>query len=227
MLHSNPVHIMLLGSLDAETVDTLHRRGAEVRRVDRVAHAQRQLASSTVDLLLVDLFLPEMDGLSALQRLKHSQPRLPPSVLMTPPAIDPPLSTAPDIRATLRKPIPTPALLHLIHSLVAPAQQRSADGHPGHRPSLDQNETSAGGDEDRNTPEPARVVIDLDQPIREARKAFMRAYLRYKIDQAGGCMRHAARSAQMDYSAFYRQCNALGLRAKAVKSCSPRPNDAD
>jgi DNA-binding NtrC family response regulator len=54
--------------------------------------------------------------------------------------------------------------------------------------------------------------IDFDQPLRAAREAFERAYLKYHLEQCGGRVGEVARVAGLERTHLYRKLRALGLQ---------------
>jgi len=228
--------ILLLGTLDSPAMAALRHQGAQVRSSCHLSEADRLLQTRRADLLLVDLFLPEMDGLSALRDLGRRHASLAPSILMTPASTgDRPGACGIDIRAWVSKPLIVQTLLEQVRSVLAathapilPPEQEPPNApctamdariglHAEHLPA---------------DPQDVQARINLNQPIRAARRDFLRAYMQFKLDKADGCVRKAARDAKLDYSAFYRQCQDLdlryGTRARPTQTqIQTQPNPAD
>ena len=62
------------------------------------------------------------------------------------------------------------------------------------------------------------VKQDFDQPIREAREEFERAYFSYHLLQAGGNMTELAQRCGMERTHLYRKLKGLGIDPKSVKN---------
>ncbi len=56
------------------------------------------------------------------------------------------------------------------------------------------------------------VEVELSQPLRDAREAFERAYLKAQLRHSGGSMTELARRAGMERTNLYRKLRALGVK---------------
>ena len=58
--------------------------------------------------------------------------------------------------------------------------------------------------------------VSFDQPLRDARDAFEKAYLEYQLDKHGGNVSQMAEEAGMERTHLYRKLRALGIDPKSV-----------
>ncbi len=74
------LHILLVDDeedfLEA-TSKRLVRRGFEVRTATRCAEAMPEVAAAWPDVVVLDVMLPDRDGLECLRAMKRASPRLP------------------------------------------------------------------------------------------------------------------------------------------------------
>jgi len=63
-------------------------------------------------------------------------------------------------------------------------------------------------------PEALGVQIDFDQPLREAREQFEKAYLEYQLEKHRGNVSRMAQEAGMERTHLYRKLKALGIEIK-------------
>ncbi len=75
-----PLRILLVDDeedfLEA-TSKRLRRRGFEVKTVTRCSDALAETASGWPEVVVLDVMLPDMDGMECLREMKRSSPRLP------------------------------------------------------------------------------------------------------------------------------------------------------
>ncbi|MEJ2310501.1 MAG: sigma-54 dependent transcriptional regulator [Gammaproteobacteria bacterium] len=63
----------------------------------------------------------------------------------------------------------------------------------------------------------AGVSVSFDQPLRDAREAFEKAYLAYQLDKHGGNVSEMAQEAGMERTHLYRKLKSLGIGAKEAR----------
>ncbi|WP_298288980.1 hypothetical protein [Thiomonas sp.] len=207
--------VLVVGAVHADLVAVLQRLA---HRVDGLQDPQQPpplRGRRAPDVLVVDLFIPGTDGLTLLRRwATGAHGPLPPSIVLAPPGpVDGQALRRLRIDSWLVKPVQPQELATRVRRLLAAADV--ADAAPAVQPADAACLARAAA---CRTPAEALAAIDLQQPLRRAREEFMRAYLRRQIDRAQGCVREAARAAEMDYSAFYRQIRKLGLQAILTRS---------
>jgi DNA-binding NtrC family response regulator len=65
--------------------------------------------------------------------------------------------------------------------------------------------------------EPARAPSYFDQPLRDAREQFERAYLEYHLARTGGNVAEVAKLSEMERTHLYRKLKQLGIDPKSLK----------
>lgn len=80
MTMERALHILLVDDeedfLDA-TSRRLRRRGFEVRTATRCGEAMPEVAAGWPDVVVLDVMLPDVDGMECLRAMKRAAPRLP------------------------------------------------------------------------------------------------------------------------------------------------------
>ena len=56
--------------------------------------------------------------------------------------------------------------------------------------------------------------VSFDQPLRQAREAFEKAYLEYQLEKHAGNVTRVAGEAEMERTHLYRKLRALGVDVK-------------
>jgi two-component system, NtrC family, nitrogen regulation response regulator NtrX len=69
--------------------------------------------------------------------------------------------------------------------------------------------------------------ISFDQPLREAREEFERAYLEYQLHETGGSIVKLAKQVGMERTHLYRKLRALGIDPKQADTRSKVPDSRD
>jgi DNA-binding NtrC family response regulator len=57
-------------------------------------------------------------------------------------------------------------------------------------------------------------IMSFDQPLREAREQFEKAYLDYQLEKHGGNVSKMAKEAGMERTHLYRKLRSLGIEIK-------------
>lgn len=63
-------------------------------------------------------------------------------------------------------------------------------------------------------PQSAEGLVSFDQPLREAREVFEKAYLEYQLEKHGGNVSKMAKEAGMERTHLYRKLRSLGIEIK-------------
>ncbi len=75
-------------------------------------------------------------------------------------------------------------------------------------------EEALGGGPELNTEIGAAYPVYFDQPLRQAREQFERAYLQYQLEKHGGNVSRLAAEAGMERTHLYRKLKTLGIEIK-------------
>ena len=59
-----------------------------------------------------------------------------------------------------------------------------------------------------------QISLDFDQPLRDARDAFEKAYLEYQFEKHGGNVSQMAEEAGMERTHLYRKLRDRGIEIK-------------
>lgn len=218
--------------------EVLQDEGYTVSLAENAAQARDLHLSKQHDLVLLDIWMPDMDGVSLLKEWAAHQRLTAPVIMMSGHATIETAVEATRIGAVdfLEKPIALTKLLQTIESALAKRQKK-----PLHTAAVSAYELSqepeteyipleifrAGEFLSKKTPaEPALqalapsaydlakealAAIDLAGPLREARDAFERAYLSYHLENENGSMTRVAESTGLERTHLYRKLKQLGI----------------
>lgn len=219
--------------------EILNDEGHSVDLADCAAAARRMRGTTSHDLVLLDIWMPDTDGLSLLQEWVDAGPLPMPVIMMSGHAT---IDTA--VQATrigamgfLEKPI---ALQKLLKAVEDGLQQRSAQQHAASveatavassaSPHLSQTSalgvytasahvSMSPGAEVHSSAQmlgaaalnPAQQLFNLDMPLRVARDIFEKAYFEYHLDAEGGSMTRVAEKTGLERTHLYRKLRQLGV----------------
>jgi DNA-binding NtrC family response regulator len=219
--------------------EVLQDEGYSVSLAENAAQARDLHMSKQHDLVLLDIWMPDMDGVSLLKEWAAHQRLTAPVIMMSGHATIETAVEATRIGAVdfLEKPIALTKLLQTIEAALAKKQKKpssllsvsayelSQEPETEYRPLEIPNpfEQALGGN-GHAEPEPeappvsahdlakeALAAIDLTGPLREARDAFERAYLSYHLENEKGSMTRVAESTGLERTHLYRKLKQLGI----------------
>jgi DNA-binding NtrC family response regulator len=211
--------------------EVLQDEGYSVSLAENAAQARDLHLSKRHDLVLLDIWMPDMDGVSLLKEWAAQQRLTAPVIMMSGHATIETAVEATRIGAIdfLEKPIALTKLLQTIESALTRQPQRSPNAAPSAY-ALNQEpeteyaavalpETSAPAAEAppppplslREIAQQALGNINVDSPLREARDAFERAYLMYHLENENGSMTRVAESTGLERTHLYRKLKQLGI----------------
>lgn len=215
--------------------EVLQDEGYSVSLAQSAAEARTLHASKHHDLVLLDIWMPDMDGVSLLKEWAAQQMLKAPVIMMSGHATIETAVEATRIGAIdfLEKPIALAKLLQTISSALErrpSAGARPGGGLPAGAVSDYEPETEytplapREGQKPAAEPAPpappptakelaykALLDIDVDLPLREARDAFERAYLVYHLERENGSMTRVAESTGLERTHLYRKLKQLGI----------------
>lgn len=213
--------------------EVLQDEGYSVSLAENAAQARDLHLTKQHDLVLLDIWMPDMDGVSLLKEWAAQQRLTAPVIMMSGHATIETAVEATRIGAIdfLEKPIALTKLLQTIESALTRQPRKTAAGTAPSAYALNQEpETEYSAVESEQpappvaepVPPPAPLSlreiaqqalgnIDVDAPLREARDAFERAYLIYHLENENGSMTRVAESTGLERTHLYRKLKQLGI----------------
>ena len=198
--------------------EILNDEGHQVELAENAAQARNARAAARPDLVLLDIWMPDTDGVTLLKEWASTGLLNMPVIMMSGHAT---IETA--VQATrigalafLEKPITMQKLLKAVDQGLAKktaVPERPILGvvpsqpvfQPLSSPVMVQAQPAASR-------LPASVQnFDLSQPLREARDAFEKAYFEFHLAQEGGSMTRVAEKTGLERTHLYRKLKQLGV----------------
>jgi DNA-binding NtrC family response regulator len=202
--------------------EILADEGHAVVTAENAAAARRLKASENPDLVLLDIWMPDTDGVTLLKEWASNGQLTTPVIMMSGHAT---IDTA--VEATrfgaldfLEKPIALARLLaavkkglergRLMRTLRAmpPTPDRRPLPHAPVQAPIDAGRATAPA---VATPPASAAGISLDQPLREARDQFERVYFEYHLARENYSMTRVADRAGLERTHLYRKLKQLGV----------------
>ncbi len=199
--------------------EILSDEGHVVSSADSAGSARLQRAASTPDLVLLDIWMPDTDGITLLKEWVAGGQNTVPVIMMSGHATLETAGEATRLGALdfLEKPIAMARLLSAVRNGLDHGMRRR-----GARP---EPENAIGNEEpaplraragDTVAREPGAqggqgLAINLDQPLREARDQFERAYFEYQLSKESYSMTRVADRAGLERTHLYRKLKQLGV----------------
>ena len=206
--------------------DILNDEGHTVELAENAAQARAARQNACPDLVLLDIWMPDTDGVTLLKEWRGSGLLTMPVIMMSGHAT---IETAVEAtrigaHAFLEKPITLQKLLKAVEQALA----RSQPAAPASATRESERPSSGAAAEIELTVEAAMtggqalpVAIDLtpqaqrsfelDQPLREARDAFEKAYFEFHLAKEGGSMTRVAEKTGLERTHLYRKLKQLGV----------------
>ena len=206
--------------------EILNDEGHTVELAENAAEARAARQRACPDLVLLDIWMPDTDGVTLLKEWRGAGQLTMPVIMMSGHAT---IETAVEAtrigaHAFLEKPITLQKLLKavdqaIVRSGAAPAPAARETGRAtaiGADNAVDLTVEAAmtGGHALPTALDLAPVaqrVFELDQPLREARDAFEKAYFEFHLAQEGGSMTRVAEKTGLERTHLYRKLKQLGV----------------
>lgn len=206
--------------------EILNDEGHTVELAENAAQARAVRERGCPDLVMLDIWMPDTDGVTLLKEWRASGLLTMPVIMMSGHAT---IETAVEAtrigaHAFLEKPITLQKLLKAVENAVATlapppsAAKRAAVVAPPPAvavfPDLTVEDAMTGG---RSLPMGLDLTpstqrsFELDQPLREARDAFEKAYFEFHLAQESGSMTRVAEKTGLERTHLYRKLKQLGV----------------
>lgn len=182
--------------------EILYDEGYQVHLAENAAQAKAMRLNSTPDLVLLDIWMPDTDGLTLLKEWSAQQLLTMPVVMMSGHGTIETALEAIRIGAIdfLEKPISLQKLLNT----VATAMRQEVS------PQMQDQDNDS-----RETVNPDGMVmvpLPLDMPLREVRDYFDSVYFNYQIQKEGGNISRIAEKIGIERTHLYRKLKQLGIK---------------
>jgi len=219
--------------------EILNDEGHQVELAENAAQAREARQKAEFDLVLLDIWMPDTDGVSLLKEWAASATLTLPVIMMSGHAT---IETA--VEATrigafsfLEKPITLQKLLKAVEqglargqlrkaassasaaispaSILASSQVTSTWAGESAPPLGDGTPSAAALVEDSavqaSSPTPPPTWAHFELPLREARDSFEKAYFEYHLDKEHGSMTRVADKTGLERTHLYRKLRQLGV----------------
>ena len=180
--------------------EILFDEGYQVQVAENAAQARTYRATRLPDLVLLDIWMPDVDGLALLKEWSSQQLLTMPVVLMSGHGTIETALEAIRIGATdfLEKPI---ALQKLLSTVAAAMQHAVLPIQQEEKEPLNDNQEGM-----------VMVALPLDLPLREAREYFDNVYFNYQLQKESGNISRIAEKIGIERTHLYRKLKQLGIK---------------
>ena len=210
--------------------DILSDEGHTVERAENAAQARAARERQRPDLVLLDIWMPDVDGITLLKEWGGAGLLNMPVVMMSGHGtidtaveatkhgamafLEKPITLAKLLRAVdqaLQRSAPRPAAA-VAAPVVAPVNGWSRVEGSAPIPVTYGPASTAGFNSPSHHSGPApEQVFDLDRPLREARDAFERSYFEFHLARENGSMTRVAEKTGLERTHLYRKLKQLGV----------------
>ena len=189
--------------------EILNDEGHSVSLAENAAQARQLRAQARPDLVLLDIWMPDTDGVTLLKEwASNGQLTMPVIMMSGHGTIDHAVeATRIGAMAFLEKPIALQKLLQAVSQALSKPAARSGSAVPVGTAS------TAGAIAEEVAPAqlPAERAFLLDRPLREARDEFERAYFEFHLARENGSMTRVAEKTGLERTHLYRKIKQLGV----------------
>ena len=200
--------------------EILSDEGHVVQTADSAASARALRQAETPDLVLLDIWMPDTDGVTLLKEWAASGQLTMPVIMMSGHATIDTASEAARLGALdfLEKPIAMTRLLNSIRNGLergrlsrAPESARRLESVSGVVAADIAQASEAQAPSGGGFAAVAGVSVSLDQPLREARDQFERVYFEHHLVRENFSMTRVADRAGLERTHLYRKLKQLGV----------------
>ncbi len=205
--------------------EILSDEGHVVQTAENAQQAREARAAETPDLVLLDIWMPDTDGVTLLKEWQRDGYLTMPVIMMSGHATIDTAVEATRIGAMnfLEKPIALQKLLQAVQQGLARHQEKNrpipititqqtlpvSESRTGITASNIPVQTPAPAVNNSNTINTSLLSFDL--PLREARDMFERIYFEHHLAQEGGSMTRVAEKTGLERTHLYRKLKQLGV----------------
>lgn len=212
--------------------EILYDEGHTVELAENAAQARESRLRSRPDLVLLDIWMPDLDGVTLLKEWSSQGLLNMPVIMMSGHATVDTAVEATRIGAVdfLEKPITLQRLLKAVASGLArpviPASMRSRTERPidpvfTQQPALSSSTQSAAPTPPPPPADHSRLgTISLEQPLREARDEFERIYFEYHLGRENHSMTRVSERTGLERTHLYRKLKQLGIDTSRKKNAT-------
>jgi DNA-binding NtrC family response regulator len=193
--------------------EILFDEGHQVELAENAAQAREARHNMRPDLVLLDIWMPDTDGVSLLKEWSANGLLNMPVIMMSGHAT---IDTAVDAvkigaHAFLEKPITLQKLLKAVEQGLARDQvQQAMMAASTPPPPGVLSMASVVATVNVSAPD-VQQSFELDRPLREARDAFEKAYFEFHLAHEGGSMTRVAEKTGLERTHLYRKLKQLGV----------------
>jgi len=205
--------------------EILNDEGHTIELAENAAQARAARLRNRPDLVLLDIWMPDTDGVSLLKEWSSTGALTMPVIMMSGHAtIDTAVeATKIGAHSFLEKPITLQKLLKAVEQALARTPARPVASPLGRNApitTIEDRQDIADMVIGQNTPAmmtmadlgpQARQAFDLNKPLREARDGFEKAYFEFHLAQEGGSMTRVAEQTGLERTHLYRKLKQLGV----------------
>ena len=198
--------------------EILNDEGHAVEVAENAAQARLARQAARPDLVLLDIWMPDTDGVTLLKEWAGAGLLNMPVIMMSGHAtIDTAVeATRIGAQAFLEKPITLQKLLKAVEQGLA-RKPVAASAVKGVVSTANKDATPTSAAPQAVLLPPTHQSFDLEQPLREARDAFERAYFEYHLNQENGSMTRVAEKTGLERTHLYRKLKQLGVDLSKAK----------
>ncbi|CDG85244.1 response regulator [Janthinobacterium agaricidamnosum] len=212
--------------------EILGDEGHAIQLAENAQQAREARAAGAPDLVLLDIWMPDTDGVTLLKEWQRDGLLTMPVIMMSGHATIDTAVEATRIGALnfLEKPIALQKLLKAVQQGLTRAQEtpRAPAAAPRPLPAAVEEHVSNQAPSFSNNAPPQHVVVrpgvapqqggdnqlfnlSFDLPLREARDAFERMYFEHHLGREGGSMTRVAEKTGLERTHLYRKLKQLGV----------------
>jgi DNA-binding NtrC family response regulator len=207
--------------------EILSDEGHTVELAENAAQARQVREALRPDLVLLDIWMPDVDGITLLKEWAASAQLTMPVIMMSghgtiDTAVE---ATKHGASAFLEKPITLQKLLRAVDQALVKPPQRAGTAAPSRAEGAEGGDVLPAAGAGPSVPvvagPRAEQSFDLDRPLREARDAFEKSYFEFHLAKEGGSMTRVAEKTGLERTHLYRKLKQLGVDLTRNKRGGP------